>query len=305
MTSKIFSYFFRYMKSDTNTNPQKKSWPFHGSLGIALIAIFWPLNWFLPGLRSQWAFFPLWVGYCLAVDALVYRRKGNSLLTRSKAGYLRLFLISAPVWWLFELINLRTQNWVYDGKQFFTELEYGIRATFSFSTVIPAAFGTAELAGTFKWLKKMKPGIQIVPDSFTLGVFFVSGWALLAGVLLLPVYFFPFVWLSIYLIIEPVNCVLKNRNILHYTATGDWRPVIALWIGCLICGFFWEMWNFYSYPKWLYHIPFVDFLHVFEMPILGYLGYIPFSLELFALYHLITGLLRLKERDSFVQVCQY
>jgi hypothetical protein len=48
------------------------------------------------------------------------------------------------------------------------------------------------------------------------------------------------------------------------------------------------MWNFLSYPKWIYHVPFVGFLHVFEMPLLGYLGYIPFSWELFALYHLIV-----------------
>ena len=55
------------------------------------------------------------------------------------------------------------------------------------------------------------------------------------------------------------------------------------------------MWNFYSYPKWIYHVPFVGFWHVFEMPILGYTGYLPFALELFALYHLI---LRLIDRGS-------
>jgi hypothetical protein len=59
-----------------------------------------------------------------------------------------------------------------------------------------------------------------------------------------------------------------------------------------MCGFFWEMWNFFSYPKWVYHIPFFDFLRVFEMPILGYGGYIPFALELFALYHLLNGFSR-------------
>jgi hypothetical protein len=38
------------------------------------------------------------------------------------------------------------------------------------------------------------------------------------------------------------------------------------------------------------------------MPILGYLGYIPFSLELFALYHLVTGLLKQEERQDFIQI---
>jgi hypothetical protein len=73
---------------------------------------------------------------------------------------------------------------------------------------------------------------------------------------------------------------------------GDWRPLLALWVGCFICGFFWEMWNFYSYPKWVYHIPFFNLLYIFEMPILGYFGYLPFSMELFALYHFIIGLFK-------------
>jgi hypothetical protein len=46
-----------------------------------------------------------------------------------------------------------------------------------------------------------------------------------------------------------------------------------------VCGFFWEAWNFYSYPKWVYHVPFVSWLKLFEMPLLGYGGYLPFALE--------------------------
>jgi hypothetical protein len=30
-------------------------------------------------------------------------------------------------------------------------------------------------------------------------------------------------------------------------------------------------------------------MHVFEMPLLGYGGYLPFALELYAIYHLIVG----------------
>ena len=45
--------------------------------------IFWTLNWGLSGLRTQWAFFPLWLGYCLTIDGLVLWRTGTSLLTRS------------------------------------------------------------------------------------------------------------------------------------------------------------------------------------------------------------------------------
>ena len=50
-----------------------------GWVGLALIAICWPLNWTLPGLRTHLLFFPLWLGYTLAVDALTLRRSGSSL----------------------------------------------------------------------------------------------------------------------------------------------------------------------------------------------------------------------------------
>ena len=282
---------------------QSRKWPVHGWIGLALVLVFWVLNWSLQGLRTLYVFFPLWLGYCLTVDALVFWRKGNSMLTRSLGAYFKLFLISAPVWWLFELFNLRTQNWFYDGKQFFTGFEYFLLATLNFSIVIPAVFGTAELVSTFNWLKRIKPGPKINSAPLTLLCFFITGCLIVILILIWPIYFFPLIWLSVYLIVEAINYMLKYLTLMHYIALGDWRPVLALWIGCLICGFFWEMWNFYSYPKWIYRIPFVNFIHIFEMPLLGYSGYLPFSMELFALYHLIINLFKQKERIDYIQVC--
>lgn len=289
-------------KADIWLKSLTSRWPAHGWLGLVLVIVFWILNWSLSGLRTHWAFFPLWLGYCLTVDALVFSRKGTSLLTRSPGAYVGLFLVSAPAWWLFEFINWRTKNWHYDGRQFFTSFQYVVLASLSFSTVMPAVFGTAELVSTFKCFKRIKRGLLIVPTQTTLLGFFATGWLMLALLLLWPRYFFPFLWLSVYFILEPLNVWLGNRSLSQYTAMGDWRPVLALWVGCLICGFFWELWNFYSYPKWVYQVPFVDFLRIFEMPLLGYSGYLPFALELFALYHLVLGLLKQKEVQVFIQV---
>lgn len=265
-------------------------WPKYGWIGLGLTITSWTLNWSLPGLRTHILFFPLWLGYCLTVDALVYRRTGSSLLTRSAKKYILLFVISAPAWWLFEVINWRTQNWFYLGRESFTDLQYSLFATLSFSTVIPAIFGTAELVSSFEWLKRAKGGPRIGNSNRTIILFFVLGWVMLYLMLNWPRIFFTFVWLSVFFILEPINAWLKHRNLFIYTSRKDWRPVLALWTGCLICGFFWEMWNFYAYPKWIYDVPFVGFFKVFEMPILGYLGYLPFSLELFAFYCLVTGL---------------
>jgi hypothetical protein len=267
------------------------TWPLHGWIGLALIALFWTLNWSLSGLRTHWGFFPLWLGYALTMDSLVFRRKGHSLLTRDPAAYAGLFLVSAPAWWLFELINLRTQNWFYLGEEAFTTLEYAILSTVSFSTVMPAVFGTAEFVGTLKPLRRIGPGPAVKPTPAVLRGIFIAGCLMLLFVICWPDLFFPLVWTALTCLIEPLNVRLGHRSLLDDLARGDWRPIIALGGGCLICGFFWEMWNFASYPKWIYRIPFADWLPLFEMPLAGYLGYLPFSWELFALYHLVTGFL--------------
>jgi hypothetical protein len=275
---------------------EKASLPLHGWLGLGLIVVFWTLNWTLTGLRTHWGFFPLWLGYCLAIDGLVFWRTGTSLLKRSPSKYVGLFLASAPVWWLFELLNLRTLNWTYPGAELFSPLEYAFWTTLSFTTVIPAVFGSAEFFASFAFVRRIKPGPVIGTDRRTTLLFFAAGWVMLVLMLIWPNVFFPFIWMSPYFILEPINIWLGNRSLADWTRTGDWRPVIALWLGVLLTAFFWEMWNYYSYPKWIYHVPWGDWLHIFEMPLLGYGGYLPFALELYALYHLLIGWFG--ERDS-------
>ncbi len=276
---------------------EKSKFPIHGWLGLSLVILFWILNWKLTGPRTQWGFFPLWVGYCLAMDGLVFRRTGTSLLTRSPRKYIGLFLVSAPVWWIFELLNLRTQNWAYIGAEIFTPLQYVFWTTVSFTTVIPAVFGSAEFFASFDFLKHLKSTLVVGADKRTIASFFTLGWIMLALMLLYPKIFFPFIWFSLYFIFEPINIWLGNRSLADWTAKGDWRPVISLWLGVLLTAFFWEMWNYYSYPKWVYHVAWGNWFHIFEMPLLGYGGYLPFALELYALYHLVIGWLRDKASD--------
>jgi hypothetical protein len=281
-------------------NTTKYKFLFHGWIGLLLVVVFWWVNWSFDGLRTHWAFTPLWVGYCLAVDGLVYARKSTSLFTRSKLRYLGLFLISVLGWWTFELLNWRTQNWMYIGAEHFTRREYALLASLSFSTVVPAVFGTAELVGTFGWVRRLKPGWVISDSRRNVWFVFLLGWAMLALMLAWPRYFFPFMWLSVYFILEPVNLWLGNPTLAASVFKGDWRPVISLWLGGLICGFFWEMWNFYSYPKWVYFVPYVDFARIFEMPLLGYGGYLPFAMELYAMYNIVLRVFKRSE-GGYVQ----
>jgi hypothetical protein len=252
-----------------------------------LLTICWPLNWLLPGNRTAYLFFPLWLGYILVVDAMVLWRTGTSLWRRSGRGFVLLFVTSVPAWWIFEAINRRTANWEYLGSGAFTDLEYYLLCTISFSTVMPAVFETAELARGFRWMGRLGAGPCLRSTPALNRGMLLGGMAMLALTLAWPRVCYPFVWTSLVFILEPLNRWLGRRNLLQDLERGDWRPVVSLALGALICGFFWEMWNYYSYPKWIYHTPGAQFLHIFEMPLLGYGGYVPFALELWLLKNLL------------------
>lgn len=269
-------------------------------LGLLLIVIFWYLNWTLTGLRTHWAFFPLWLGFALTVDSLVFLRKGSSLFSRNKLAYIGLFFLSIPVWWLFELFNSLTQNWQYWGRDHFTDFEFFLYASLNFATVIPVVFGTSELISTF--LKKQNNGWVIKDEPKTGYIFILIGILMLALLIIFPKVFYPLIWMIVFFIVEGINVLLKNKSITTSLSKGNWQPVFSLWIGCLICGFFWEMWNYFSYPKWIYDTPGVNFLHIFEMPLLGYLGYIPFSLELYSIYKLVTGVIKKKASSNYFEL---
>lgn len=254
------------------------------ALGLGLIGVFWPLNWCLEGDRTHALFFPLWLGYVLAVDGLVQRRDGTSLLARSPKLFAALFPLSVPTWWLFEAFNARLGNWEYVSQRPFVGLEYGCWSSLSFSTVIPAVFESAELARGWRWIGRLERGPRFPRRGDSpryRAALALCGAAMLAALLLWPRYCYPFVWTGIVFLLEPLCLALRRRSFTADIARGDWRNWFALWAGGLLCGFFWELWNFWSFPKWIYHVPGVGFAKVFEMPLLGYLGYLPFAMELY------------------------
>lgn len=271
----------------SHPEPAATTFAWHGWVGLLLIAVFWTLNWGLDGLRTHVLFFPLWLGYILTVDALVLRRRGTSILTRSPRLFGWLFLCSMPGWWLFELINNHTQNWHYAGAESFGALTYFVLASIAFSTVMPAVFETAELVRSLDRVDRLPDGWHLRPSSGLAWTFLGTGGAMLALLIVWPTYFYPFIWGWAFFTTVAVNLWLGKHTLLHHTARGDWRPVISLALGTLICGFVWELWNMYAYPKWVYDAPGVNFWHVFEMPLIGFIGYLPFGLELHALVHLM------------------
>jgi hypothetical membrane protein len=253
--------------------------------------------WILAWNRFPWfskyqahTFTPLWIAYILTVNGLTYHRKGSCLLVRRPVSFLLLFPASAGFWWFFEYLNRFVQNWSYTGADF-GPTEYVLFATLSFSTVLPAITSTRERFLSFSWCSRAYQFFPIrvsSPRLLAAAVLTVSG----TGLFLLGVYpnhFFALLWVSPLLILVSLQVLLKKTHIFSPLRDGDWRFVLASALAALLCGVFWEMWNFYSLAKWVYHVPFVQRFHVFEMPILGYAGYLPFGLECTVVAEMLLG----------------
>jgi hypothetical protein len=257
-----------------------------GLIGLVLIALWWPIAWLRIRPLSDYYFFPLWLGYVLTIDGLVEMRTGTSLWRRSRARFVVLFLISVPFWWVFEVLNRFLENWHYNSPAHYSTVVYVALASLAFSTVVPAVLESAELINSFHvgyWANRL-PVLRLRPP--VLVAFHLLGWVMIVLIVVIPRYAFPLAWLSVYFIIEPINVALGQRSSGTLAREGHWRPILNVMLGALMTGFFWEMWNVNSIPKWTYTVPFVGFAHLFEMPILGYLGYLPFGLEILSIFGL-------------------
>lgn len=269
-------------------------------IGIALIALAWPLAWFGPTPYAWYTFFPIWLGYILTVDGLTALRGDVSLLRRNGQRFALLFAFSIPLWWLFEFANQFLQNWIYQLPVDYSRLTYFALASLAFSTVMPAIFVTAEFWRTFPALSRDRRWITIAPSRAGLIAISGLGLAMFVTSLAFPDVAFPLVWIGVFLFLDPINALTGGRSIAAQVAVGRWDTVLILFVAGISCGFFWEMWNINSMPKWVYDVPVEVGPKIFEMPMLGYGGYFPFALEIYAFYHLLHTIL-FRRRDEYLR----
>jgi hypothetical protein len=70
---------------------------------------------------------------------------------------------------------------------------------------------------------------------------------------------------------------------------GRWDRVARLLIGGLAIGLLWETLNYWARGKWIYTVPLLEHIKLFEMPPLGFLGFPIFALSAWSLYHLLCA----------------
>lgn len=239
-----------------------------------------------------------WWTYIFFADALIYQLKGDSLMISRTGEFGWLCAWSAFIWFLFELANIRLQNWHY----LYVPADKALRWTgyvIAYATVLPGLFETTELLETAGLFSKLKPRpLAVTPE--LLRKFNIAGWLLLALPLAFPKYFFALIWAAFFFLAEPLNYRLGLRSLLKDLERGDRRRLFLLLAAGVVCGFLWEFWNFRAGAKWVYTVPLVGNLKLFEMPVAGYIGFPIFAVECYAMYNLITWLRRGRtwEEDS-------
>lgn len=286
--------------------------PWYAWAGLCLTLIAWVMSWarlgewegitlggqtFLAAPIHLWAytFFPIWFGFILLLDGINVARSGTSPLQRNWRGFALLFALSIPFWWLFEVLDEPLQNWRYLFDHPIATntpsgwLEYHIVSTICFSTVLPAVLEIAEILASFSALRpRLAPNDPGPRASVrTTSILMLIGAVMLVLPYLFPYYAFPLIWLGVIFLLDPINNRARVKSALGHLLAGDWRFFVLMPLAALCCGFFWEMWNSLALPKWIYTIPLVDSWHIphlFEMPLIGYSGYLPFGVELFVLY---------------------
>jgi hypothetical protein len=260
-------------------------------LGLSLLV----LGEVLIGIRlrplSDFYFPFVWFGFILLLDSAIGLQQHRSMWRSARPVFWAMIPLSALFWWLFELFDLAVHSWSYIGGNQYTDLSFVAFASLDFSTVLLAVWCAASA------IRMLLPGrdapqLHVIPRP-VLGAVLCGGVLCLILPILFPRYAFGLIWGCTAMILDPINAWLGRPSMLRALWNRNWRLPLSFALGGLFCGFFWEAWNYWSLPKWIYTVPYVDYLHIFEMPVLGYAGYLPFGLEVFTMVNFVLPLVGL------------
>jgi hypothetical protein len=158
----------------------------------------------------------------------------------------------------------------------------------AFATVLPAillasraleAWGVAAAVRT-KPMKVTAAGLRLTA---------LAGVVFLVLPLVWPRYFFPLVWGATTLLAEPALYRREPRwSLIADLERGDAGRIVRLLLGGAGIGLLWELYNSFARSRWIYTVPGLEGLKLFEMPLLGFVGFPVFALECWSVFHLLA-----------------
>lgn len=296
----LFPRWFGFRPATPEPPAPRVALPFWFWVGTVLTLFFWWLMWSrvtLFGTLVYYAFTPLWWGFILMLDGLVYHRNnGRSLLASRPRTFVISALVSVAGWCFFEYFNYFVlSNWYYPYGHMAALPHVTIVVLFmlAYTTVWPAVLEWVALLYTFpRFVARYRLGPAIVPPAS------LMLWGGLALIVLTVFFPYPLFWAMWVGPLSVLTGQLLRKNIwtpLTPMRQGDWSAVMIAALASLGNGLFWEFWNhgsespnpfswivppFPTNPNfWIYDVPYVNVIHPYsEMPLLGYFGYLPFGI---------------------------
>lgn len=260
--------------------------------GLALGALLALAAWLALGAVGRfpfpgWLYHFAWYTALLGADAWLAARSGRAPPLGRPRLAISLWLWSVPVWLLFELLNLRVANWYY----VFASPDVVVRrasAALAFATVLPAIYLGHRAVAELGWFAGVR-GPTFRVGRVVRGVLFAAGLLFLALSLWRPALFFPLIWGATTLLIEPWNQRrAPGRSLLDDLARGAWTRPLRLLVAGAAIGLLWETFNAFAETRWIYTVPGLEAGKLFEMPVLGYLGFPVFALDCFVIYQALV-----------------
>jgi hypothetical protein len=264
----------------------------HGWIGLAIIGISEILLFSEVSLVRTF-FTPLvWSGYILFMDSLVHLQRGTSWVLDRPKEFLLLLPVSIGFWLIFEFFNLYLRNWHYVGLPEEIPLRL-LGYAWAFATIWPAILTTAEAMRGWKRisLSKVRPW-KVSPMALLFSLAF-GGFCLILPLItpsLIAHYLAAPVWVGFIFLLDPLNYWMGRDSLLLDLQKGDPGRLYSLILSGVTCGFLWEFWNFWAGARWYYTVPILGDIKVFEMPVLGYLGFPPFAVECFVMYSFLNNI---------------
>ena len=234
-----------------------------------------------------------WWGYILAVDAWLYRRNGASLLTTKRELLVVQCILSVVFWCLFEAYNRVMPGWQYINLPEDMSLRL-LGYAVAFATIMPGLFLTCEALQTLgafsgATMPRVRWNNTALRCSVMVGALFS----------LVPPfcpeksrgYLWAFVWMGWFFLLEPFNYRRGLPSIFRDWERGDLSRTLRLFATGALCGLLWEFWNVWAFTKWKYTFfpPHLQGWKYFEMPVVGFLGFLPFALEYFVMFHFVAS----------------
>lgn len=292
----IFPQWFWFKKVETPMVVRPKAkWPmwfWFGLIcwgGVMLLFIFKVRE---PVWLVHWSDIPLFWGTALMLDGWVYKRNGGvSLISKVPQELIGIGVASVSGWMIFEFLNFFVDdNWYYPMGDMLDREEFFLYACIVSSGLLPIAFEWYCLFKTFPKLReRFSNGIKIKTNTLIDNLILLACFGGMFASGLLPNTMFFMLWIG-----PPIILAIVLKKIGVWTpvmeiGNGNWTPSLLGALTYFVTGLCLEGQNYLSAihspnlwtedpAYWQYSLPYVDVLHVFEMPLLGLWGYLPFGI---------------------------